>query len=317
MSLTPETSAYWVGPDGAQQGPEPASAVVARIKAGELPPSTQLWWQGAPSWIPASQVPELVNELGTQGPAPPPDALEPAPQSGPPAGAPGGAAGEPLMDGMTDQQLDDEFIGLLDRSWTLFKETEHASAIDEALLGGVITAMVDSGYVAIDVETAGAAPRVTSTGAGTAPGSVAGPSAPPVGGITPGVGHHLRFEEPASKTRVTIDLQHLTADPGTAKVLGHRVIAEIGYGERVPNASQVTQAVRQEVTSAFVVCPEPGTVTFDADISSGYVYAQIDMILEPERYISESLEIDLDLLRRHIASVVYTMRTFIRTRFGS
>jgi len=69
--------------------------------------------------------------------------------------------------------------------------------------------------------------------------------------------------------------------------------------------------------SSFVVSPEPGTVTFDADLSSGYVYAQIDLLLELDRYVSEDLSVDHDLLRRHLASVVYTMKTFVQSRFGS
>ena len=67
----------------------------------------------------------------------------------------------------------------------------------------------------------------------------------------------------------------------------------------------------------MIVSPEPGTVSFDADLSSGYVYAQIDLLLELGRYVSDDLEVDHVLLRRHLASVVYTMQTFVRTRFAS
>lgn len=305
-TLTPDTPVHWAGADGTQQGPEPAQAVVARIQSGELPPTTQLWWPEASGWTPADQVPELAALLG-------------APTSDGPGGEPSGAGGatDALMDGLTDQQLDDEFIGLIDRSWEMYKQTELAVSIDETMLGGIIAALVDSGFVLIDLETAGAAPLVTTTTTTSTTATAATDAAPPaVGGVAPGAGHHLRFEEPSSGARVTIDIEHLTPDVGSASVTGHRAIAEIGYGERVPNASQVTQALRQEVASAFVVSPEPGTVSFDADISSGYVYAQIDLILEPERYVSEKLEVDHDLLRRHIAAVVYTMRTFIRTRFA-
>jgi len=313
-TLTPDTPVHWAGADGTQQGPEPAHTVVARIQSGDLPRATPLWWPEATGWTPADQIPELAGSLGAA------DADSGAADSGRASagasGAPGGAT-DVLMDGLTDQQLDDEFIGLVDRSWELYKETERAASIDEALLGGIITAMVDSGFVLIDLETAGAGPAVVTTTT-TTTGSAAATAPPPaVGGIAPGAGHHLRFEEPSGGARVTIDVEHLTPDAGSAQLLGHRAIAEIGYGERVPNASQVTQALRQEIASAFVVSPEPGTVTCDADIRSGYVYAQVDMILEPERYVGEKLEIDHDLLRRHIASVVYTMRTFIRTRFAS
>ena len=100
-------------------------------------------------------------------------------------------------------------------------------------------------------------------------------------------------------------------------MIGHRASAIIGYGERVKEFQKVGQAVRQEMQSNFVLSPEPGTVTFDADLSSGYVYAQIDLLLELDRYVTEDLSVDHDLLRRHLASVVYTMKTFIQSRFGS
>jgi hypothetical protein len=129
--------------------------------------------------------------------------------------------------------------------------------------------------------------------------------------------HDLRFEVPTTGARVTVTLQHLTPDLASASVIGHRARLEVGYGERLGNAGQIGQALRSEVASAFVAAPEPGTVTFDADLSSGYVYASIDVLVEPDRYVDDALTVDHDLLRRHIAALVHTMRTFVRTRFAS
>jgi hypothetical protein len=259
---------HWIDAAGQQQGPQPLSAVVEQLKSGKLPATTQVWWEGSPGWTP-------LNQTGVD--------------LGPPA--PPVTASGALMSGLTDQQLDDEFIDLVGRSWQMYKETEFATSIDEAMLGGVITAMVDCGFALIDLETANA-------WAGTAGA------------------HRLRFEEPADHSRVNVSLQHLTPDPAVAKMIGHRASAVIGYGQRVPEFGKVGQAVKQEMQSSFIVSPEPGTVTFDADISSGYVYAQIDLLLEIERYVDEHLGVDHELLRKHIASVVYTMKTFIHARFG-
>lgn len=299
-TLTPETQVHWTDPDGMQHGPVPADQVVSRIQAGELPASTMLWWPEAPGWMPADQVPGLADHLASGAGAPPAEAPAPAgPDSAaaPTAGgagdaggqggpaADGGHATDALMDGLSDQELDDEFIALVDRSWEMFKETEKASTIDEAIVAGIVTALVDSGFVLID--------------------------------ITTGTQHALRFEVPTTGARVTIDLQHLTADLASARNIGHRAELVVGYGERLGNASQIGQALRGEVASSFVATPEPGTVSFDADISSGYVYARIELYLEPERYIDDSLAVDHDLLRRHIAALVHTMRTFVHTRFAS
>jgi hypothetical protein len=290
----PATPVHWVDPSGTQFGPEPWDTVLQRLRAGQIPPTTNVWWEGAESWTPISQVPG----------AEPPEAA-PAPTDT--AGATPLSASAALMAGLTDQELDDEFIALVGRSWEMYKETEYASSIDETMLGGVITALVDCGFVLIDLETAGALPVVSSTD----------PAVTEVGSTPTAAHHQLRFEEPDTQARVTVSIQHLTPDVASARMIGQRASAIIGYGERVREFQKVGQAVRQEVASTFVVSPEPGTVTFDADLSSGYVYAQIDLLLELDRYVAEDLAVDHDLLRRHLAAVVYTLKTFVQSRFGS
>ncbi|HMR97204.1 MAG TPA: hypothetical protein P5193_03840 [Microthrixaceae bacterium] len=322
----PQTPVHWLDTAGTQQGPEPWETVQARVAHAQIPPSTQVWWDGAPGWMPFDQVeaapapapapaptptptptPDATVTLAGSAPAEPTTA-EPTAATPTPAGAsaaPTGASAA-LMSGLSDQELDDEFIGLVGRSWELYKDTEFATSIDEATLGGVITALVDCGFVLIDLETAGAAPVVTTT-------TTTGTAEP----VVTGAGHQLRFEEPETQSRVTVQLEHLTPDVATAKIIGHRANAVIGYGQRVKEFNKVGQALRQEVQSSMIVSPEPGTVSFDADLSSGYVYAQIDLLLELDRYVSEDLSVDHDLLRRHLASVVYTMKTFVQMRFGS
>lgn len=293
---SPQELIYWIDAQQAQQGPEPFAALLQRAGAGQVGLSTPVWWNGQDGWIALGEIEGVTIPL----PAQPPQQPAQAPQR--PGAAVSPAASAALMSGMADQELDDEFMGLVARSWELYKETEFAMSIDEAMLGGIITAMVDCGFVLIDLTTASPWAAATSTGATTA--------------ATAAGQHQLRFEEPSSHARVAVALTHLTADAATAKVLGHRAAAVIGYGERVPNFSQVGQALRQEVQSSFIDSPEPGTVTFDADMSSGYVYAQIDLLLEPERYVDEKFAVDHELLRRHLASVVYALQTFVETRFG-
>jgi hypothetical protein len=289
--------------------------VQARVSHQQIPASTQVWWDGAPGWQPFDQVqtapaPAAPAQAAPAQAAPAQAApAQAAPAQAAPAQAAPASASAALMSGLSDQELDDEFIGLVGRSWEMYKETEFATSIDEATLGGVITALVDCGFVLIDLETAGAS-YVTTTTTTTSSGGVDAAS-------TLSGGHQLRFEEPETQARVTVALQHLTPDVASAKVVGHRATAVIGYGQRVKEFQKVGQAIRQEVQSGMIVSPEPGTVTFDADLSSGYVYAQIDLLLELERYVSEDLSVDHELLRRHLASVVYTMKTFVQTRFGS
>lgn len=286
----------WVDQQGQQVGPEALEIVVRRAQAGQIPHTTLIWWDGAADWTPLHSVADV--ELPTAAPSAAPSAqVVPA------------TASAALMSGLTDQQLDDEFIALIDRSWEMYKETEFATSIDEAMLAGVITAMVDCGFALIDLNTARPWGSVAAAGATGGTTATATPA--------PSASHELRFEEPQTQARVALSLEHLTPDPAAAKMIGHRAAVVIGYGARVPNFTRVGQALRQEVQSSFIASPEPGTVTFDADLSSGYVYAQIDLLLELERYVDEHFAVDHELLRRHLASVVYTMKTFIDSRFGS
>ncbi len=290
MPPEPQQMVHWIDQQGRQLAPEPYEVLLARVAAGTVPASTMVWWEGAASWAPLNEVAEV------ESPTPA------APEADGDVSAP---ASDALMSGLTDQELDDEFIDLVSQSWEMYKETEFATSIDEAMLGGVITALVDCGYALIDLNTASA-------------WAVAGQVSTPDVGSTVTSGHHqLRFEEPSDHSRVTVAIEHLTPDPAAAKMLGHRATAIIGYGQRVPNFSQVSGAVRQEMQSTFIASPEPGTVTFDADLSSGYIYAQVDLLLELERYVDHDLAVDHELLRKHLASVVYTMKTFIHARFGA
>lgn len=293
--------------DGNQVGPEPLQTVVDRVRAGQVGPDVNVWWPEASGWMPLNTIPEAMAMLTGLASGPVDSGAAPAASAMP--AAPAGAA-DALMSGLSDQELDDEFMGLLKRSWELYKETELATSIDEAVLGGIVTALVDCGFVVIDIETAGAPIVTGATAAPTASVDVA------TAGL-PAPRHQLRLEAPDTGARVTVALEHLTPDAGSAKLLGQLAAVVIGYGERVPNFSQVSQALRQEVASAFVASPEPGTVSWDADLGSSYVFAQIDLLLELEKYVSSDLAVDHELLRRHLAAVVNTLRTFVRSRFGS
>jgi len=128
--------------------------------------------------------------------------------------------------------------------------------------------------------------------------------------------HQLRFEDPSSGARVALRLDHLTPDVGSARLLGQQARIELGYGERIPNFGQVGRALRQEVASNFIVSNEPGRVSFDADLSSGFVYCEVDLLWELDRYVDNILDIDAELLKLHLASMVHTLRKFLRLRFA-
>ncbi len=288
MAPQPTDMVHWIDQQGRQLEPEPYEILLQRVAAGAVPPTTLVWWDGAPGWAPLNHVTGAIGP-DTHGSSEAQEAVA--------------AASAALMSGLTDQELDDEFMGLITRSQDMYREAELDTSIGEAMLGGVITALVDCGYALIDLDTANT----------WVPGGV---SSAEVAASAIGAHHHLRFEHPVDRSRVTVAFMLLTPDPAGATVSGHRATATIGYGQRVPNSNQVSQAVRQELQSTSI-SSEPGTVTFDADLSSGDIFAQVDLLQELERYVGEDLAVDHELLRRHLASVVYTMKTFVEARFGA
>ena len=338
---------HWVDEAHVTREPVPAQTLLGWIDAGHLPAETPAWWDGLDGWTTAIELRAIVapqagaaaeptaDAQPTAGDTQPtsgytqPTAGDTQPTSGytqPTAGdaQPTSGATQPavpaiaepddqprpapmtpgsLTERFDDQDLDDTFMELVERSSEIYKESEQATSVDEVFLGGVIAALGDSGYVLIDILTGGS---LRNAGATSSTTQVA----------LPFNRHELRFEDPATGARVALVLDHLTPDVGSAKVLGQRARIQLGYGQRVPNFGQVGRALRQEMASTFVVSPEPGRVTFDADLSSGFVYCQVDLLWELDRYVDDSMDVDADLLRKHLAATVHTLRKFLQLRFA-
>ncbi|MFZ1541796.1 MAG: hypothetical protein WAT32_00710, partial [Candidatus Microthrix parvicella] len=332
---------HWVDTAGVPQAPVPRTTLLGWIDAGHLPVDTPAWWEGLDGWTTAAQlrVSPALEDAPTMPPSPTDNAAEKAaptaqqaihapqlsepqvnapqvdtpqadaPQADAPqvsdpevADLPVAAASSELTDAFNDQELDDTFMELVSRSSDLYKESERATSMDEVFLGGVIAAFGANGFLLIDIFTGGS---LRSSGSASAPQV-----------STPINRHELRFEHPPSGARVALIVDHLTPDVGSAKVLGQRARLQLGYGERIPNFGQVGRALRQEMASTFVVSPEPGRVTFDADLSSGFVYCQTDLLWELDRYVDDSMDVDAELLHKHLAAIVHTMRKFLRLRFA-
>lgn len=70
----PAAAAWHVAVAGQTSGPFSPQDVAARIAAGQIDGSTMVWTSGMPSWLPASQVPQLASLLAAATPPPPPPA---------------------------------------------------------------------------------------------------------------------------------------------------------------------------------------------------------------------------------------------------
>lgn len=187
---------------------------------------------------------------------------------------------------MTESQQRQVFRELVEHTLKKARETFASERVDDVLLGSVIASTVKSGCALIGLNS-------------------------------DGVNHHLRFEDLTDHSRLLFRLTHLSEDVTVARVQGHLGHVVFGYGERAPSFTQAALKLRAETTSLFAGSIEPGVVSFAADKGSGYVYAQISLLLDLGRYIRQDLGVELERLTADIESVVEGLRKVLRGRIAA
>ncbi|MEV8569364.1 SPFH domain-containing protein [Streptomyces sp. NPDC051322] len=70
----PAQEQWFVGVNGAQQGPYDPTALTGLVSAGTLTRTTLVWKEGMPGWLPADQVPDIGRLFGAVPPPLPPQA---------------------------------------------------------------------------------------------------------------------------------------------------------------------------------------------------------------------------------------------------
>ena len=188
------------------------------------------------------------------------------------AGRPPAAAGE-------DQ--DAVFAELVRESWRYHRLVEDTTRVDDVFVGALIASTVGAGHALIDLHS-------------------------------DGTNHFLRFEDPEDRSRISMNITHLTRDVTTAKAVGQRASVVFGYGEPIKSFAKVFGAIRQEAKSGYLGRSEPGVVTFDADGESHYLYTQVDLYLDLDAYISPEFVVDYDALGRHVLATAHALRKFLR-----
>jgi hypothetical protein len=183
------------------------------------------------------------------------------------------------------EELEQVFTSLVNDSWKRYNETIQNTRMDELLVGAVITSCVEQGYSLIDL-------------------------------TSDGVNHYLRFEHLPSKQRIIFQLTNLTEDLVSAKVLGRHARAVIGYGQMVNNVGSIFQALKAEVKSGFLDATEPGIITCDADLTSGYIYVQVPLILDLDQYFLSDYHVKYPILQQHIGAVIHSLSKYLRGRMG-
>jgi len=292
-------------------GPVSLNQLKFQLAMGKLEGNDQFWISGMEAWLrigdhaawlrgeAASAPAEAPAPAETPAPAaePVPAATTPAPPADPLAAAAAMADDDPVVMGSVgdfsahvelgsaeDNRLDDIFGGLVTKSWDYYESHAFAGHIDEVFLGAIITSTLDSGCALIDISS-------------------------------DGTHHYLRFEDLEDHSRIVYRMTHLTPNLAQAKVLGQRASVVVGYGERVGNMQKIWKALKAEYKSGLVASPEPGTITVDGDLNSGYVYVQVDLFVSIDDYVSDDYKIDYTLLQDHLAATHNALRKYLRGRF--
>lgn len=182
------------------------------------------------------------------------------------------------------EQLEQVFVSLVDDSWKIYNEKIQNTYIDDILIGAVIYTNVESGYSLIDLQSTGGY-------------------------------HYLRFENLSNKQRIIFRLTNWSEDLMTAKVLGRKAQVVIGYGQQVSNIGPLWQLLKAEIKSSFIIDnDEPGIITCDADMASGYVYAQVPLIFDLDRYFVAKNQVNYELLLTHINATLHSLSKYLQGR---
>jgi hypothetical protein len=276
MSALPQPGepALYAAGPAGREGPMTREQLLGRVAAGELAPNVHVWWPGLQDWVTLDSQPELAGGGSPPPPPPPP----------PPGAAPAGEQLAPVARlQSSDDQLDEVFSGLVQSSWKYHHLLEDTQRMDDVLVGALITATLDTGRALLDI-------------------------------TSDGTNHFLRFEDPNDRSRVSMAITHLTRDITTAKAVGQRAAVTVAYGEAITRFGQVIEAMRKQAKSGYVRSAEPGIVTFDKDDESKYLYAQIDLYLDIDDYISATFEVDYDKLTTAVGACVHALRKFLKGR---
>ena len=204
------------------------------------------------------------------------------------------------------EQLEANFVSLVKQSWKTHKIYSWNNSVDEILIGAVINANLEKGYLLIDLKSE--RPYTYN------PDVASDPSAQ--GFRSPINSHFLRFEDPNDNSRVLYELDRITSSLTDSKVLGQLAKITIGYGQKATNFNQVMSILKQEFKSSFVDTSEPGIITFDAEELAGYVYAKVTIIINiADYYVDNDItKIDYEKLNYNIESVLHSLQKYLKGR---
>lgn len=192
---------------------------------------------------------------------------------------------------MTDQTtaanpaeaLEARFVELVAASWKRWNSWEHARRCDDVAIGAVIASYVDAGWQLIDLES-------------------------------DGHDHMVRFQ--AGEHRLAVGITALAEDPVRAAAEGRLIAVSVSFGRRVREFSKISSTLKQEMKSSMISnADEPGVITFDADLSTGYVYAVVNLLLNLDDYFDGLVQ--RNPISSDLYAAVHSLSRYLTGRIGA
>lgn len=182
-----------------------------------------------------------------------------------------------------DQVLEDRFIQLVTSSWDTYTQFERASWIDDAMMGGLITAHLQNGYFMLDC-------------------------------LSDGSSHYARFVND-SKDRVVVRLQSRSGeDIVFAKTIGNIAGLQLSFQRTYPDVSKILKAAKSEFKSDLASTrsdfPEPGVFKIDSEGTTAS--CETSILIDIKDYVNPDTFLpDTKLLWSHCAAIYQSLEKYL------
>lgn len=167
-------------------------------------------------------------------------------------------------------ELTDRFEEMVAKSVEHQRRIEWVMRVDELLLSACITAIADSGFVAMDLNS-----RESD--------------------------HRVLFEHNDDSRRVRLSLAPLE---NVSQHLGRHVTFGLSWGRDVARADQAFEIVRKHTTDGPVA---PGMMTCEADVATSSVLTHVNLILAADDFVKNDYSVDRPSLDSSIAATLHAL----------
>lgn len=169
--------------------------------------------------------------------------------------------------------LDQRFADMVAASIERQRRLDWALRVDELLLSACITAVVDSGFVLLDLATNES-------------------------------DHRALFDHNDDSRHVRLDISPLSPLNVAGEPVGRHVRVSMAWGREVADADAAFRVVRSEASDGEAT---PGTFTCEMNMVSSSASTCVDLIWTADEFVQEDQNVDRAALDASIAAILYAL----------